>query len=297
MMEEALNSHMSKADHDRTEPKDGQTINHSPNHVDNTAPKTSTSNGFEPENFPMMEEVLNGHASKENVNGHVPNEGVPLKKTPVHQDAITQHRPSLNALAPENFPMLEDELISVHKHDGAAMHRAKHPEKTNAYLVGGGIASLAAAIHLIQDAHVPGPQIHIIESSSVPGGSMDGAGNAQDGYRLRGGRMLNFSYVCLYDLLSTIPSLSDPAKTVMDEVNEFNAIPENKTHARARLVAKGATGPEIVDVKQMGLTARDRHDLVHMTMEAEHRLGTKRIEDCFEKPFFHTKFWYMWATM
>jgi oleate hydratase len=45
------------------------------------------------------------------------------------------------------------------------------------------------------------------------------------------------------------------------------------------------------------LTTRDRHDLVHMAMQAEHRLGTKRIDECFEKSFFETKFWYMWATM
>lgn len=126
---------------------------------------------------------------------------------------------------------------------------------------------------------------------------MDRAGNSHDGYRLRGGRMLNFSYFCLYDLLGRIPSLTDPAKTVMDEVKEFNAVPENKTHAHARLVAMGAAGPEIVDVKQMGLTARDRHDLVLMTIEAENKFGTKRIDECFHQSFFQTKFWYMWATM
>lgn len=190
--------------------------------------------------------------------------------------------------------MMEEVQNGVHE---AATHRAKHPEKTNAYLVGGGIASLAAAAHLIHDAHVPPSQIHILESSSVLGGSMDGAGNAQYGYVLRGGRMLNFSYVCLYDLLATIPSLTDPAKSVMQEINDFNAVPENKTHARARLVARGATGPEIVDVKQMGLGARDRYDLMHMAVEAENRLGTKRIDECFEKSFFQTKFWFMWATM
>lgn len=173
----------------------------------------------------------------------------------------------------------------------------KNPDKTNAYLVGGGIASLAAAVHLIQDAHVPASQIHILESGPLPGGSMDGAGNAEKGYILRGGRMLNFSYLCLYDLLSTIPSLTDPKKTVMQEILDFNAIPENKTHANARLVAKGAAGPEIVDVKRMGLNAKDRHDLLHMSMEAEGRLGTKKITDCFEPDFFKTKFWYMWATM
>jgi oleate hydratase len=50
-----------------------------------------------------------------------------------------------------------------------------------AFLVGGGIVSLAAAVHLIQDADVPASQIHILESSSESGGSMDGAGNPHDG--------------------------------------------------------------------------------------------------------------------
>jgi oleate hydratase len=109
--------------------------------------------------------------------------------------------------------------------------------------------------------------------------------------------MLNFSYLCLYDLLSTIPSLTDPSKTVMQEINEFNAVPGNKTHANARLVARGSMGPEIVDVKQMGLNSKSRGDLLHIAFEAEKRLGTKRIDECFEKDFFKTKFWYMWATM
>jgi oleate hydratase len=200
--------------------------------------------------------------------------------------------------SPESMPMMEAVLNGVtFKHDEASTKRSKHPEKTNAYLIGGGIASLAAAVHLIHDAHVPPSQIHIIESSHIIGGSMDGAGNAQDGYILRGGRMLNFSYLCLYELLATIPSLTNPAKSVMQEIQEFNSVPEKKTNAHARLVARGAVGPEIVDVKQMGLKPKDRHDLVRMTLEAEHRLGTKRINDCFEESFFKTKFWFMWATM
>ena len=240
----------------------------------------------------MMEEVLNSRASEDNPNGNAPKDLQSLEHAPNHDESI----PS-NGSTPKKFPIIEEILNGGHKQDEAAMQRAKNPENTNAYLVGGGIASLAAAVHLIQDAHVPASQIHILESGSVPGGSMDGAGNPHDGYRLRGGRMLNFSYFCLYDLLARVPSLTDPAKTVMDEINEFNALQENKTYARARLVAKGATGPEIVDVKQMGLTTKDRQDLVHMTLETEHRLGTKRIDECFERSFFQTKFWYMWATM
>ncbi|PMD31477.1 67 kDa myosin-cross-reactive antigen family protein [Hyaloscypha variabilis F] len=179
-------------------------------------------------------------------------------------------------------------------HDG---HEVRNPEQVNAYLVGGGIASLAAAVHLIQDAKVPANQIHILESGPLPGGSMDGAGNADTGYILRGGRMLNFSYLCTYDLLSKVPSLSHPKKTVKQEIDEFNAVPGNKTNAHARLIAKGEKGPEIVDVSQMGLNTRKRADLLHITAETEKLLGRKRIDECFTKEFFDTKFWYMWDTM
>jgi len=239
----------------------------------------------------MMGEVLNSHMSEDNP------DGAPLQRTPKYEDNIPPETSKSGGFATKNFPMMEEILNGGHKRDEAVMHRAEHPDETIAYLVGGGIASLAAAVYLIQDAHVPASQIYILESSSVSGGSMDGAGNPHDGYRLRGGRMLNFSYICLYDLLGRIPSLTNPAKTVMDEINEFNALPENKTHARARLVAQGEAGPEIVDVKQMGLTAQDRRNLVHMTVESEQKLGTKRIDECFQRSFFQTKFWYMWATM
>jgi oleate hydratase len=178
--------------------------------------------------------------------------------------------------------------------------RARHvrqPELTNAYLIGGGIASLAAAVHLIQDAHLPASQIHILESGPLPGGSMSAGGSPETGYILQGGQMLNFSYLCLYDLLSNIPSLTNPKKTVMHEIREFNAVPENKTHANARLVATGANGPEIVDVAHLGLSVRDRRDLIHLVMKPEQKLGTLTITDCFDKAFFKTNFWLMWATM
>jgi oleate hydratase len=184
-----------------------------------------------------------------------------------------------------------------HAHHNITGHQVRKPEGTNAYLVGGGIASLAAAAHLIHDANVPANQIHIIESGPLPGGSMDGAGNSKTGYILRGGRMLNFSYLCTYDLLSKIPSLKDPSKSVKQEIDEFNAIPGNKTNAHARLVAKGATGPEIVDVSEMGLNAKERGELLRVAAEMEKHLGTKRINECFDEAFFKTKFWYMWDTM
>ncbi len=63
-------------------------------------------------------------------------------------------------------------------------------EKRKAYLVGGGIASLSAAAFMIRDGHMKGANITILEESKTFGGSMDGAGNADDGYIIRGGRRI-----------------------------------------------------------------------------------------------------------
>jgi oleate hydratase len=56
-----------------------------------------------------------------------------------------------------------------------------------AFLVGGGIGSLAAAAFMIRDGAIAGDRITIFESGSVMGGSLDGSGDAKAGYVLRGG--------------------------------------------------------------------------------------------------------------
>lgn len=160
-----------------------------------------------------------------------------------------------------------------------------------AYLIGSGIACLASAAYLIREGRLKGEDIILIEEGGSVGGSLDGNGDPEKGYVMRGGRMLNFSYVCTYDLLSFIPSLEDPRKTVMDEIIEFNS--RVKTHSHCRLVRNG----EKIDSSAMGFSYKDRFDILEILMRSEASLGASRIEDCFQKDFFETPFWYMWATM
>ena len=90
-------------------------------------------------------------------------------------------------------------------------------ESTNAHLIGGGIASLASAAYLIKDGGVPGRNICIYEETGVVGGSLDGEGSPEHNYVIRGGRMFTEeAYTCMFDLLSFIPSLTAPGKSVKD---------------------------------------------------------------------------------
>jgi oleate hydratase len=160
-----------------------------------------------------------------------------------------------------------------------------------AYLVGSGIACLASAAYLLREGQFNGDDIVIIEEGDCTGGSLDGAGDPTNGYSMRGGRMLNFSYVCTYDLLSFVPSLDDASRSVLEEILEFNRAVKTQSHCR--LVRNGRK----VDSTSMGFSYKDRFDILEVMMKSEDSLGNQRIEDCFENRFFDTGFWYMWSTM
>ncbi|MHB8442409.1 MAG: oleate hydratase [Candidatus Tyrphobacter sp.] len=159
-----------------------------------------------------------------------------------------------------------------------------------AYLVGGGIASLAAATYLIRDGGFSGHSICVFEETLTIGGSLDAQGSAEKGYVMRGGRMFEEHYACTWDILSSIPSLDDSRKTVKDEIVEFSA--RFKTESRSRLVEDG----KHVDMSSLGFSARDRLALVAIMVQPEQTLGSKRILDCFESSFFETNFWYFYCT-
>ena len=112
--------------------------------------------------------------------------------------------------------MNHDEYAGTRPLTAAARNEAI--ESGHFYLVGGGIASLAAAAFLIRDADVPGCRITILEALGKAGGSLDGAGTPQDGYVVRGGRMLESKYVCTYDLVDSIPTL-DGRSSVQKEIS------------------------------------------------------------------------------
>jgi oleate hydratase len=175
--------------------------------------------------------------------------------------------------------------------DASLLPNGTTPGHRKAYLVGSGIASLAGAAFLIRDGLIPGVDIHIFEELKITGGSLDGAGSPNKGYVIRGGRMIEEHYVCTYDLFASVPALTDPAKSVKDEIIEFSH--RYVSNSRCRLVRDG----QKVDVSSFELNERDRLDLVSLMMHSEHSLGAKRIEDWFSPTFFENNFWLMWATM
>lgn len=165
-------------------------------------------------------------------------------------------------------------------------------DKTKAHIVGGGIASLSAAVLLIRDGGLRGSNIRIIEELDVAGGALDGSGNPAKGYVTRGGRMFTEeTYVCLWNVLDSVPSVDNPARSVKDSVWAFND--EWRGDSRARLIDRHH---RILDAANLGFNLYDRLELMRLLATPERVLGTQRIEDRFSAHFFETNFWAMWRT-
>lgn len=182
-------------------------------------------------------------------------------------------------------------------------------EKKRAYLVGGGIASLAAAAYLIRDGHMAGDKITILEQLDVNGGCLDGSGNATDGYIMRGGREMEAHYECTWDLFSFIPDLmrknpdeaptnpnpelvSNPEQTVLKRIRDINQWDPNS--AKCRLMSE--CGKPDRDTS-LGLSTIHVMELTKLTLKTEEELGATTVKEFFTKSFFETNMWYFWTSM
>lgn len=124
-----------------------------------------------------------------------------------------------------------------------AFARPKKPEGVddkNAYIVGSGLAALAAACFLVRDGQMPGSHIHILEAMDVAGGACDGIFDPTRGYVMRGGREMENHFECLWDLFRSIPSLEVEGASVLDECaaeqgrSKLFALPCNRKPRRGR---------------------------------------------------------------
>ncbi|MDQ8935550.1 oleate hydratase [Acinetobacter rudis] len=174
--------------------------------------------------------------------------------------------------------------------------KVKNYDAQNAHLwiIGGGIAGMAAAAFAIRDAKVPPENIHILEELNLTGGAMDGAHspNAKHAWVTRGGRMLtDETYLCLWDLFSSIPSLENPDISVREECLQFNQ--HIKTHAQARLID---ADHQILDAEKLGFNTLHRAQILRLLTSKEDKIGSRRIDEYFDHSFFQTNFWRMWRT-
>ena len=173
-------------------------------------------------------------------------------------------------------------------------YNAKPPvgiENRKAFIIGGGIAGLSSAIYLVDDIHMPGQNITILDADKVIGGSMDGTGEAKTGYLCRGERELEPNMECLFNICSKVPSLRNKGRTVLDDIWDYNY--EHPLHNEYRLVVQG----KAIDCHNFEMDKECSEAMMQVLFCPEEELEGKSIEDVFPESFFHTTLWHTFHNM
>jgi len=166
-------------------------------------------------------------------------------------------------------------------------------DNSKIYIVGSGIAGMAAAYYFIRDGHVPGKNIIFLDQMHIEGGSLDGAGNATEGFIIRGGREMDMTYENLWDLFQDIPALELPHPyTVLDEYRLVNDNDPN--YSKARLIHRQG---QIQDFKKFGIEKKDQLAIIKLLLKKKEELDDLTIEDYFSESFLKSNFWFFWRSM
>lgn len=176
----------------------------------------------------------------------------------------------------------------------ARPRKPSRADSTRAYLVGAGLASLAAAAFLVRDAQVPGERITILEAGPLPGGACDGIEDPnRDGFLVRGGREMENHFECLWDLFRSVPSLATPGASVLDEFYWLNKDDPNFSLMRATRDQgnDGGTNGEFT------LSPKAQRDLTKLFLTRDEDLYDKKITDVLGPEFLAPNFWLYWRTM
>lgn len=177
-----------------------------------------------------------------------------------------------------------------------AFARPRKPEgvdKKSAYLVGSGLASLAAACFLVRDGQMKGEHIHILEELSLPGGACDGIKDPNKGFIIRGGREMENHFECLWDLFHSIPSIETEGVSVLDEYYWLNKDDPNYSLMRATI----NRGEDAHTDGKFALSDKASMEIVKLFLTKDEDLYDKTISDVFTDEFFSSNFWLYWRTM
>ena len=166
-------------------------------------------------------------------------------------------------------------------------------ERKSAYLVGSGLAALAAACFLVRDGQMEGSHIHILEAMDIAGGACDGIFDPTRGYIMRGGREMENHFECLWDLFRSIPSLETPGASVLDEFYWLNKHDPNYSLCRAT----ENRGQDANTNCRFELSQKGCMEILKLFMTRDEDLYDKKIEDVFDDEVFSSNFWLYWRTM
>ncbi|MCI7812709.1 MAG: oleate hydratase [Lachnospiraceae bacterium] len=177
-----------------------------------------------------------------------------------------------------------------------AFARPEKPEGVDhksAYIIGSGLAALAAACFLVRDGQMKGNHVHILEKDSIPGGACDGYLYENLGYVMRGGREMDNHFECMWDLFRSIPSIETEGVSVLDEYYWLNKKDPNYSLMRATV----NRGEDAHTDKKFGLSDKGALEIMKLFFTPDEELYNKRIDEYFDEEVLESNFWLYWRTM
>ncbi len=177
-----------------------------------------------------------------------------------------------------------------------AFARPKKPagvDTKSAYIVGSGLAALAAACFLVRDGQMKGERIHILEKEQLPGGACDGYEFPDRGFVMRGGREMDNHFECMWDLFRSIPSIETEGVSVLDEYYWLNKEDPNFSLMRATV----NRGEDAHTDKKFALSDKGAMEIMHLFFMPDEELYNKRIDELFDDEVLNSNFWLYWRTM
>ncbi|MFR3729278.1 oleate hydratase [Lacrimispora sp.] len=175
----------------------------------------------------------------------------------------------------------------------ARPEKPKGVESKSAYLIGSGLASLAAAAFLVRDGQMEGKRIHILEKDSIAGGACDGYRYDDVGFVIRGGREVDNRYECLWDLFHSVPSLEKEGASVLDEFYWLNKHDPNSSLMRATV----NRGEDAHTDGKFALSDKGMQEIMRLFFTPDEALYNRRISEFFSDEVLNSNFWLYWRTM
>ncbi|KAL3455046.1 streptococcal 67 kDa myosin-cross-reactive antigen like family-domain-containing protein [Aspergillus heterothallicus] len=177
------------------------------------------------------------------------------------------------------------------------MSRRRDPDTTHAWIVGSDLSSLAAAVYLIHDAHMPGPHIHLLfdRARFVPDPArMEFISGSVNG--------------CTAHVLSCVSGYAAirPDASILDELfletarETASNLPPQSSSGGGSFYSLRDDGCGIRKIQQPQVAAHlrlpEQRDLVKVMLDDPWNLRAKSISQCFRASFFNSDLWLLFST-
>lgn len=169
-----------------------------------------------------------------------------------------------------------------------------------AWILGSGTGSFAAAFYLIQYAKMPPHKVHLLESRDSINEVLHQKGDSNSGYDQFAACLPIPGGGPLRDILASIPSSvqADPG-----HVQSFLRMIQSAKIKRAfakrglctRMLVQKNRELRHISAGPFDLHVKHRLDLIRLVLTREKRLGRNQIKDFFSESFFETSFWAVWS--